>query len=181
MLLPRRIGDDYARTLPRPRLPEPRRPVQRPTGRPQSRPAPQPRAAGPWVAGVAVWLCALSVCLLYVYRQGDAARLGIAMSDQKQETRRLLGENELLTAQVLELRSLSRIGRIAAAPVEEGGLGMVSPQKVQVAVIDPFALAPEPAAAVAASADAGTGVWQRVRDVLLSLWPGQPLRASPTL
>lgn len=177
MLVSRQVAPEY--TSPRPQAPE-RRPAQ-----PRRDTAAQPSSAARraalarWALGGALWVGVTAVGLLYVQRSGEAARLSIHISEQRAQISRLQTENELLQVQVHDLKALSRIAAVATKPVEEGGLGMITPPDVHVVVVNPAGLTMVKPATLAQPAEtaAETGLWARIKGLIMG-GPESPAEAS---
>lgn len=182
MLVSRQVAPDYRTALPQ----APRRqaqPPRLPRERTAVRPDPTARRAAlaRWTLAGVLWLGVVALGLLYVHGYDQAVELGFRMNEQRQQVEQLQWENEQLLAEVNELRALSRISAVAMAPVEQGGLGMVRPENVQIAVVDPNALAPLPSVALAGEPLAQTagepGLWDRLTGWAAGLGFG-PARAE---
>lgn len=166
-----------------PRLPEQVRP-----GRAEAPVAPPMRRQRrtPLVALALCWCSVVAGGLYVVHRQAELARIGFAMTAMRVELSRLEAENEALAAKVNEYKSISRIEAIATRPVNKGGLGMINPQQLRLAVVDPGSLAGEaptaPAPTVAGSvattirSEEVPAFWQRVLGFLSAL-RGRPAEA----
>lgn len=133
--------------------------------------APRPRrrhARMGWLAYVlfaAAWLSVVSTAIFLVSRHAEIAQMAYRVGDLQREISLVEDENVRLRAQTSELKSLSRIEKIATTK-----LGMVKPGVIQVAMVEmPVVAQSEDEQQVTQIAAPNNSLWGRFRQFVSGL------------